>query len=114
MGVAMVRTTHKGVEMNIEAEWKKGPDFAEVAEVLGVPTNCIMAAQPGPKKTTVLYTAEPDEHGFDPDEPILCAYLARDRDGILRTLDVPIMLGLTWADMQAQIEHGLEELFGDA
>lgn len=95
--------------MNVKTEWHRAPDFAEFAEALGVPTDCIMAAMPGPKKATVLYTAEPDEHGFDPDEPILCAYLARDGDGILRTLDVPIMLGLTWRDIEANVERAMEQ-----
>lgn len=99
--------------MNIETEWKGRGAFAEIAETLGVPTDCIMAATAGPKKTTVIYTAEPDEHGIDPDEPILCAYLARDHDGILRTLDVPIMTALTWRDIEADIEAHLRERFGD-
>jgi len=95
--------------VNTKTEWHRAPDFAEFAEALGVPTDCIMAALPGPKKATVLYTAEPDEHGFDPDEPILCAYLARDADGILRTTDVPIRLALTWADIEADIERAMEK-----
>lgn len=58
------------------AEWRRAPDFAEVAEALGVQTVDVLALLPG---RLVLYTPDPD----DPDPLVFKATLGRDADDIL-------------------------------
>lgn len=58
-------------------EWKHGPDFAEVAEALGVATKDVLAMIPG---DYVLYTPG------DGATMIWSAMLMRDDDGILRVM----------------------------
>lgn len=60
----------------MEAEWHNAPEFAEVAEALGVNTVDVMALLPD---RVVLYTPDPE----DPDPMIWAAHLGRDADGIL-------------------------------
>lgn len=60
----------------MDAEWKKAPDFAEVAEALGINTVDVMAMLPD---QVVLFTPYPN----DEDPVIYSARLFRDRDGIL-------------------------------
>lgn len=96
--------------MNYRSEWRSGHEFAEFAEALGITTSQIMAAgsPAGTDRITVLYTAEADEHGIDPDEPIIGAMLARDEDRILRVVGGPyITPALDWAGLQARIEAEL-------
>lgn len=61
----------------MRTEWRKAPDFAEVAEALGCNTVDIMAMLPD---RVVLYTPSPDV----PDPVIWAAFLYRDADEILR------------------------------
>lgn len=61
----------------MNTEWASAPDFAEVAETLGVDTVDIMAWLP---EQAVLFTPVPEA----PDPAIFVAQLWRDRDSILR------------------------------
>lgn len=58
-------------------EWHDAPDFAEVAEALGVNTVDVMAMM---ADEIVLFTPDPN----DADPMIYKAKLGRDADGILR------------------------------
>lgn len=90
--------------MKIKTEWRKAPDFAEIAEALGVTTKQIMALTPTPRGAFVLYTPEPDS------EIVWSVGLRRDNDGILQKTDVPVMHPELWEE----IKRGIEERFGDA
>jgi hypothetical protein len=51
----------------VQTEWKKGPDFAEYAEALGIRTTQVMALKAdGDDPTVVIYTPELDENDLDP------------------------------------------------
>jgi hypothetical protein len=75
-------------------EWHKAPDFAEVAEVLGIPTDCVMAMRPGQEQVLVLWTAS-DDRDLPPEQVTVKAVaMKRDGDGILRLVDLPRDAGL--------------------
>ena len=65
----------------IRTRWAHGPDFAEVAEALGVRTDQVMAMLPRDGIVTVMFT--PKDHGR-----IWAASLERDRGGILQAVNV--------------------------
>lgn len=96
--------------MRHRQEWRPGVDFAEFAEALGINTDQIMAATKlDGEHATVLFTAEPDEHGFDPDEPIYAASLARDADGIL-VVTSRQLTSMTWGPLRQAIEERMDEV----
>ena len=69
-------------------KWAKGPDFAEMAEALGIKTDQVMMASvDNPLTTVVLYTPDPDGQ-----PPVWRAELARDADGILVVKGTPFEL----------------------
>jgi hypothetical protein len=80
-----------------------GPDFAEVAEALGINTVDIMAVL---TDRIVLYTPKPDE----PNPEIWSAVLGRDADGIL------VAGGKQFiereSDMSARLHAHMVEKFG--
>ena len=45
----------------VEVQWKHGPDFAEIAEALGINTSDIMAAMPKEDGILALYTTETEK-----------------------------------------------------
>lgn len=67
--------------MPINARWtgRTDPIIAEVAEALGVPTDCIMGVKTG-DDLMVLYSQ--DVENADPD--IWAAHLSRDDAGVMR------------------------------
>lgn len=95
----------------MQTEWKKGPDFAEHAEALGIRTTQVMALKAdGDDPTVVIYTPELDENDLDPETPLVAAWLTRDGDGILRVIDRKLLEGLNWATIEASIAERLEAL----
>lgn len=94
---------------NFTAEWRNREAFAEAAETLGVPTDCIMATAPDGNNTFVLFTYADD----DPDNPrIYRANLRRDGDGILRRTAPPREVPGMWENMKANAEAQLRDKFG--
>jgi len=87
------------------SEWRLRRDFAEIAEALGINTDQIMAATRSDDLVIALFMNPPDEHGFDPDEPIFGARLARDEDGILRVIGRPVTALMNYAELRAEIER---------
>lgn len=89
--------------------WAKSPEFAEVAEALGCPTDHIIATQFTDGFYVALYTPNmPDD--LDPltdDPPIYEAAFSRDADGILVKYGVPKLSGTKWSDIRAQMEEEL-------
>ena len=83
-------------------EWRSGPDFAELAEVLGINTDMIMMARPYPEGIwVVIYTP-----GFDEgDKTAYSIVLQRDRDGILQQKSLP----QAHPDLLDELEKGLAE-----
>jgi hypothetical protein len=62
--------------MEFGVAWAHGPDFAEVAEALGISTDMVLARM---LDKFVMYTDEEGE--------IMSAILKRDEEGILRVLE---------------------------
>lgn len=72
----------------MKVQWGRSPDFAEMAEALGIDTGqVIMAKVDDPEEMVVLYT--PDRDG---EPPVWRAALARDADGILIVKGDPFQL----------------------
>lgn len=94
--------------MKTNTEWHKGPDFAEVAEPLGITTIQIIAAMnPDTDRVVVLYT--PAEDGTP---PVYQARLHRDRDGILRLSEIPTDFTAQWDEITANIDRRMRKRFG--
>jgi hypothetical protein len=84
----------------VEAEFRSAPDFAEVAEALGVNTVDIMAWSP---QVGALFTPEPDQ-----DDPVIYVSLMdRDADGILRA--GPWMAYGTVSKFQAEADEQIRK-----
>jgi len=94
-----------------EMQWHRGVDFHEVAEALGVPTDCIMAARnPESGSVVVFWTPE----GSDPKEPtIMAATLKRGQDGVLFLASQPEERVGMWEEIRASIEGKMREQFGE-
>jgi hypothetical protein len=88
-------------------EWKNAPSFAEVAEVLGIPTDHIISTVAAEGAHTVLYTPNlPENLDVETDDPpIWGAQLQRDHEGILRFVSEPRLLSLTWQEIRAQMDE---------
>ena len=84
-------------------EWHGRVDFAEAAEVVGVPTDQVLAINLHGGALLVLYTladAEPED-----DVVVYSRLLARDRDGVL----VPLGRGpRAHPEMWAELRRALE------
>lgn len=91
-----------------ESQWASGPAFAEVAEVLGVRTDQIMAAGNFEGRFLVLYTptTEFDQKvDADSDIPVFRAIMERDDERILRLLGEPQEVPGMWRELVAQLEE---------
>lgn len=89
--------------------WASGPSFAEIAEVLKVPTDHIMAMHQQGETFIVLYTPVlPDDLDLMTDEPeVYSASVKRDADGIPVVFGEPELRPGMWANIRAQMEEGL-------
>lgn len=63
----------------MRAEWRRAPDFAEIAETLGVKTTQIVAAQHQGRGMVVVYSPDDQDH-----ERVVKVDLMRDNDDILQ------------------------------
>lgn len=91
-----------------DVKWAHGPDFAEVAETLGVPTSHIVAMmqRPGTQEFIVTYTPElPEQVTHETDADVYEVVLKRDAIGILQRDTVPRLLPGYWADVKRQMER---------
>jgi hypothetical protein len=90
--------------MSIKTEWHRAPDFAEIAEAIGVETTAIMGAS-DPRRTTVhvLYTPEPEQYP----PTIYAITLKRDRDGILQRASVPVEQTGMWQKLTDDLNRKL-------
>jgi hypothetical protein len=68
---------------NYRAKWAGRTEFAEVAEAVGVPTNCIMAATETDGRVTVLFSRPEDE------SVVYGQGFRRDGDGVLHAATEP-------------------------
>lgn len=78
-------------------EWRRGPDFAEVAEALGVDTKDVLGMIPG---DLVVYTS-----GGEDASMLWSATLARGEDGILqvtRKQPHPGMAERLWKEIRGE------------
>jgi hypothetical protein len=91
-------------DMSHRVEWRKAPDFAEVAEALQLNTDQIMAAQVGGPGVTAVFTTGP---GDDLDQTVYVARLARDSDGVLRPFGRPHATDLSLRKLIEQVEGSL-------
>lgn len=91
----------------VHAKFSSGPEFAEAAEVLKVPTDHIMAMMPAGGRVIVLYTPElPEDLDPETDDPkIYEVVMSRDRDGILHEQARRWRPGL-WAELRRKMESG--------
>jgi hypothetical protein len=90
-------------------KWKRAPDFAEIAEALGVATTQIMAVQnPLGADLLVLYTPDPDE-----ETRVFAARVRRGVDGVLFRAVEDVELPGMWEKIQTDIEEHMREEFGD-
>jgi len=85
-------------------EWRRAPDFAEVAEALGVPTTSVFAVTTQEGLWLVIYNQE-----GDPEDLLSSTLLRRDRDGILRMAVSPTV----HPDLWGRIRRGVEEKLDD-
>ena len=91
---------------HIRTEWRLAPDFAEVAEALGVTTKQVMACTEATQdRITVLYTPDPDPESHT----LFSAWLARDSNGVLVLFGEPIERPGMWEVIVAEMERR----FGD-
>lgn len=97
-------------EQPYDARWARAPEFAEVAEALGIPTDHILAMLPTDQnqRCHVLYTPELPEHvTHDSDPDVYEASLQRDADGILVVFGEPRLKPGYWAEVRRQVEDTL-------
>lgn len=77
--------------MTDRVEWRKAPEFAEVAEALGIKTADIMAVRAGSGQNPVaIYTHDYETFGIEAE--MLTVQLERDAEGILRQFGEPVVL----------------------
>lgn len=94
----------------MRAEWRKAPDFAEVAEALKVNTSQIVAAMAlSEKHVMVIFTPDEDDH-----QNVFVVGTTRDDDGILRQASEPDEMPDFWEQMKNRIENQIKEDFGES
>ena len=71
----------------MKAQWARGPDFAEVAEALGINTSQVLLATLSQREIIVMYTPDPEGK-----PPIWRAELGRDADDVLVVMGAPLEL----------------------
>lgn len=86
----------------VDVQWKRGPDFAEIAEAIGCSTSDIMAVMPNELGILALYTTETEKLNH---ATTWFTRLHRGDDGILKA-DTPqranIDLQALFAEMEAE------------
>lgn len=94
-------------EPPVNTRWASGPDFAEVAEALHVPTNHIMSMQTQPDGSVLaFYTPSLPEVLTDDDEPeVFGMGFRRDADGILQPLGEPLLRPGFWKQLREQMDQ---------
>jgi hypothetical protein len=98
----------------VKVEWKRGNDFAEYAEALGIRVDQVFALKAGGDEPTVIvYTPESDPNDLDPHTPLVVAMLGRDGESILRIVGEPRLMDIDWNDIETAIETKLREEFGE-
>jgi len=87
--------------MKFKTEWRRAPDFAEIAETLGVTTTQIMAASSPESDGPIVALYTPRE-----DEPtrIFSVTLERGTDGVLVAVRVPEEQPGLWEEIIRQVE----------
>ena len=91
--------------MKATTRWGGGPDFAQVAEALKVPTNHIMSmVDPHDGSYVVHFTW--DAEAYPP--VIFEAQLRPDADGILIVCGDPVERPGMWEEVVARVEAGME------
>jgi hypothetical protein len=89
-----------------KVEWRKGPDFAQVAEALGVTTGQILMAQAAQGGVvSAYYTLTPAED----DTLMHQVSLKRGQDGILIQASQPVPLPGLWEKILASAEEEIEQ-----
>jgi hypothetical protein len=83
-------------------EWRRAPDFAEVAEALGVPTTSILAVTTQEGLWLVYYNQE-----GDPEDLLSSTLLRRGQDGILFMAISPSVHPGLWDRITRGIEDKL-------
>lgn len=83
--------------------WAVAPDFAEVAEVLKLPTDHIMGMHEKGGEFLVLYTPVLDD-ALDDDPDVYSVTLKRDADGILVAFGQPELRPGMWAEIRQRME----------
>lgn len=93
----------------MKAVFRNGPDFAEVAEALHVPTDHVLAALPTQEQNayTILYSKEfpPDLDVMRDSPEVFGARLTRGPDGILVLVGEKLLPG-AWAELRRHMEQG--------
>jgi hypothetical protein len=84
-------------------EWRKAPDFAEVAEALGVPTTSVLAVTTQDGLWLVFYNQE-----GDPEDLLSSVMLQRGQDGILFMASTPSVHPGLWDRIKRGIEEKLQ------
>jgi hypothetical protein len=96
--------------MTARVEWGRGPDFAEVAEALRIPTDQIvgMLATEGSGDVTAMYST-----GSGDAPPVYAARLRRDADGVLVPVGEHLHVPGFWEDAHKAIGDKLRDKFGE-
>ena len=97
-------------------EMRGRQDFAEIAEVLGVPTSLMMAVRWDDEQLqqcVVLWSAD-DLEEQTLESPVKAGTLRRDRDGVLRLVHLPRVIGKVADFMppRSVVEERLREQLG--
>lgn len=91
-----------------EVQWRRNPDFAEVAEALKLRTDQILAAMVLEETIPVLYIPSDD----NPEE-VWLATLKRDEQGILAVSGEPTQVFGAMEEIRQGVEKRLQEKLGD-
>lgn len=92
--------------------WANRDAFAEVAEALKIPTDQIVSMLNVHGNIMVMYCPEPYNEAKPREQEIWAAVFKRDADEIL-FLVANRKSDLTWAEIEAKIEEGMREKFGE-
>lgn len=93
-------------EPGYRAEWASRTKFAEVAEVVGVPTDCIMAAVETEGRVTVMFSRPEDE------TVVYGQAFRRDADGVLHAASEPREIPGVLDDIKRHVERDLAKRYG--
>lgn len=93
-------------EPGYRAEWAGRTQFAEVAEAVGVPTDCIMAAVETDGRVTVMFSRPEDE------TVVYGQAFRRDADGVLRAASEPREIPGVLDEIKRDVEADLGRRLG--